>query len=539
MKKVYNHYFPTPSFLSMNSCALDISDQSIKYGELIATSKGLRLGKYGREIMPEGVVVSGKIEEGEKFITVLKKIKKKVKSSFFRICLPEEQMYIFTLSFPILEQTKIREAILLQIEDHVPLKVNEIMFDFEVVEEKEDIVIVEITASSKEIVEDYLFVLKQADMTPISFELESQALARAVIPYGDKRPVMIVDFGNTRTGVTIVNKERVFLATTLSIGGINLTNMIAKNFSLSQEEADKLKRSYGSNSQTENEDIFPAILNGLSVLKDELSKQCIYWEGHRAKNENEQKISRIILCGGDSNLVGLAEYLELSMKIKVTHANAWVNIFDLDKYLPEMTMKESLNYTTVLGLALSDYLREGQKIINVLPDQEKKNIKRIYWARFSSVLFNILSFMTILTMISLFPSYIYSKAKESEVDQKLMQFNIENPGDEIQNLDKMIKSINKDAIVLKEKTPKYFFSENILKEILSLRTKGIIYSQIVYNKKNPNTTTLEIRGQADDRTALKNFKIGLEESAKYKKVELPISNFIEKKNLDFIIYLEI
>lgn len=538
MKKIYNHYFPTPTFLSMNSFALDISDQSVKYGELIATPKGLRLGQYGRESIPSGVVISGKIEDKEKLTLILKKIKEKTKSSFFRICLPEEQMYIFTIMLPVVAENKIEETILLQIEDHIPLKANEVIFDYEIIEEKEDGIEVEITASSQETIEDYLSVLYKAQMNPLSFELESQAIARAVIPYGDERPVMIVDFGNTRTGVTIVSKERVFLATTLSIGGVNLNNMIAKNFSLSQEEADKLKRSYGSNNQSENEDIFPAILNGLSVLKDELNKQCLYWESNRAKNTNQQKISRIILCGGDSNLAGLSEYLELSMKIKVFHANVWVNIFDIGEYLPEMTQKESLNYTTVLGLALADFPREKHKVINVLPKQDKRNIKKIYWARFISTLLNILSLMIILTIVLLFPSYFYSKTKESTADQKLALFNQENPSNEIQSLDQMIKDINKNMLFLKEATPKYQFSENILKEILTLKTEGITYTQISYNKKNVDLTTLEIKGKAKDRTALKNFKTTLDNNPDYKKVELPISNFIEKENLDFIISIE-
>ena len=61
MKRLYSHYFPTPSYLSMNSFAIDISDQSIKYGELLPTSQGLRFGKYGEEKITDGIVSSGKI----------------------------------------------------------------------------------------------------------------------------------------------------------------------------------------------------------------------------------------------------------------------------------------------------------------------------------------------------------------------------------------------------------------------------------------------------------------------------------------------
>jgi len=87
MKKLYNYYFPTPSYLAMNSFAIDISDQSIKYGELRSTPLGLRLGHFGKEKIPAGVVVSGKIEDKEKLIIILKNLKEKEKLSFVRVSL--------------------------------------------------------------------------------------------------------------------------------------------------------------------------------------------------------------------------------------------------------------------------------------------------------------------------------------------------------------------------------------------------------------------------------------------------------------------
>jgi cell division ATPase FtsA len=91
----------------------------------------------------------------------------------------------------------------------------------------------------------------------------------------------------------------------LAIGGIDLTNMIAKSFSLSFEEAEKMKQDYGLNEGAKAQNIFTAILNGISVLRDELDKQATYWETHNTNNSKHEKLNRIILCGGDANLAGL------------------------------------------------------------------------------------------------------------------------------------------------------------------------------------------------------------------------------------------
>jgi len=133
----------------MNSCAIDISDQSIKYGELIATSSGPRLGKYGKEKIPEGVVVSGKIEKENELVRILKKIKEKEDLHFIRVSLPEEQMYLFTLSLPKLDDNNnMRDMILLQIEEHIPLKAPDCLFDFSIIKEDDKNAIMRLAEAS-------------------------------------------------------------------------------------------------------------------------------------------------------------------------------------------------------------------------------------------------------------------------------------------------------------------------------------------------------------------------------------------------------
>ena len=399
MKQLYNYSFPTPSYLAMNSFAVDISDQSIKYGELVATPHGLRLGRFGKEKILPGIVISGKIEDKDKLVETLIKIKEKEKLNFVRVSLPEEQMYLFTLSLPYAEENELRDMILLQIEEHIPLKAIDTVFEFDIISSSETNILVEVSAIASSTIDDYLSVFKKAGIIPLSFELEAQAIARAVIPTEDREPVMIVDFGDTRTGVSIVHDGKVFFTTTLDMGGINLTNMIAKNFTLSFDKAEEMKRSYGLEGNSNIEDIFPIILNEISVFRDELNKQYQYWKSHDNCGISHDQINRIILCGGDANLTGLADYLEASMKIKVVHANVWINISDMDISVPNMSFEESLGYTTVLGLALGSFSYSSNPIINVLPIEEKKLLKNEYWKRFSIILINIFSLIVFISIL--------------------------------------------------------------------------------------------------------------------------------------------
>jgi type IV pilus assembly protein PilM len=543
MKRLYNKFFPTPSYLSMNSCAIDISDQSIKYGELNPSPYGLHLSKYGREKIPEGVVVSGKIEKEDELIKILKKIKEKENLHFIRVSLPEEQMYLFTLYVPKTDNENLRDIILLQIEEYIPLKALDSVFDYDIIKENDENILVEVVAIASATIESYISVFNKVGLVPTSFEIEAQAIARSVIPSGDTNPTMIVDFGDARTGVSISKNGRVFLTTTLSFGGIDLTNMIAKNFSLSFDEAEKMKHEYGVDEASKAQNIFPAILNGISVLRDELNKQYKYWETHNNKNNdsNQEQINHIILCGGDANLAGLSEYLELSMKIKVENANVWVNILDTKDLVPEMSFEESLGYATVLGLALGGYTYKSQPVINILPPKEKKLIHREYWIRIFTIILNLSALISIAASVLLFPPYFLSKLKENLVENSLESFNKENPNLTDNNIDNITNDINlKLKLLDKEKAP-YQISDKILNNILNSRTNGITFSQILFNKKVTDPKKIEgvyvvdIRGVATNRDSLRNFKNALDGNSNFSEVNLPISDFIEKSNLDFTI----
>ncbi len=518
-----------------NSFAIDISDQSIKYGELILSYKGLDLGHFGKEKIPAGAVVSGKIENEDELVSVLKKIKQKENFHFVRVSFPEEQMYLFNLNLPKTNKNELRDMILLQIEEHIPLKAIDTIFDYDIISSSEDTVSVEVSAIASSTVESYLSCFRKAGITVLSFELEAQAIARTVVPTEDREPIMIVDFGDTRTGVSIVHDGRVIFTTTISMGGLDLTNIISKNFSISVEKAEEMKRSYGLDGISNIEDIFPVILNDLSVLRDELNKQLDYWKNHDNLGVKHDNINRIILCGGDSNLTGLREYLESSMKIKVVDANAWVNISNMNTSIPEMSFKESLSYVTVLGLALGDFCFTNRKIINVLPEEEKKILNKDYWKRLISTFLLLVTTVTIAFVLLLSPSYFYTVLKQKIVEDKLDNFNLNNKNLTDKDINQSILAINDKLSLFSLNDSKYSVYNDIIGLIMKDKPEGITFSQILFNKRKDKSLFVEIHGNAINRSALRNFKTIIDNDPKIASSDLPISDFLEKNDINFMI----
>lgn len=354
--RLFFRFFPVPNFFVAPSFGLDISDESLKYIELVNGREGVQIGRYGEMSIPPGIISSGKIKDTKKLGELLTKLRKEKGVKSVRVSLPEEQVYLYQMELEKEGLTNVREAIELSLEEHIPISAPEAIFDYEIITETEKKLGLQVAAIPKQIIENYILIFENSLINIQAFELEAQAVSRAVIPKGDQDTYMIVDFGQTRTGVFIISKGAVIFTSTLDIGGETLNNAIAKNFNVSIEEARNMKIDYGLKRNAPNKEIFAVLLNSVSVLRDEIAKHFLYWQTHKdEEGKTNPPIKKIILCGGDANLTGLRDYISVSMKIPVEMANVWTNIVDVKRYIPEITFRKALSFATAVGLALGDF----------------------------------------------------------------------------------------------------------------------------------------------------------------------------------------
>ncbi|OGI68837.1 hypothetical protein A3A05_02440 [Candidatus Nomurabacteria bacterium RIFCSPLOWO2_01_FULL_41_12] len=354
--KFFFRFFPVPKFLSTPSFGLDISDESLKFIELINTRDGIRVGRHGERNIPQGIIESGKIKDPKRMEEILSLLKREEGLKFVRASLPEAQVYLFKLRLEKTGLVNVRESIEFSLEEHIPISAQDTIFDYELLSEDTQSLDLQVAAIPKNVIENYLAIFRDTQISVVSLELEAQAIFKAVIKKGDLETYMIVDFGEKRTGIFIISHGVVMFTSTLDVGGVMLTEMIAKNFKVSFAEAEKMKKKYGLQRNTENKEIFSVLLNSVSILRDELVKHFLYWHTHKDETgKNNPPIKKIILCGGDSNLTGLADYFSVSMKTKVEMANVWVNIVDTETYIPEIDFKQALSFAAALGLALGNF----------------------------------------------------------------------------------------------------------------------------------------------------------------------------------------
>lgn len=357
-QKLFFRLFPPPAFLLMPSVGVDISDRAARFIELLSNRGSFRIKRFGEQVLPAGVIARGDIKDAATLKTALIALRRDYNLSYVRVALPEEKAFLFRTEVPLLSAEETKENIAFQLEEHVPISASDAIFDYTIAEPlfgktnpglREAVV----SVFPRPVVDSYLSVFAGAGLTPLSFEMEGAALSRAVIPEGDQGTYMIADIGEMRTGIIIVSRGTVHFTTTIDIGGGAFTDEIEKRLNVGAEEALTLKQEGAFSRHGKYRELFSVLIEEINPLKEQISKHFVYWHNHPDKKDaTPPPIEKVIICGSDAYLEGLAEHFSLSLRIKVEVANVWTNTFSTEHYIPPIPFGRSLAFATAVGLAM-------------------------------------------------------------------------------------------------------------------------------------------------------------------------------------------
>ena len=322
-QKTFLDLFPAPEFLSLSTTGIAITDTDTKLVQLRREifGDGFELSHASQIKNPEGSVEAGLIKNHDAFTAVLKKLSSRYDIRYAHATLPEEKAYLFTTTINHVPPEGLMDAVAFIVEENVPISLSESVFDFEVIRGSITAAEIKVAVSvlSKEIVNNYVNLFESAGIVPVSFDIESQAIARAVIHRGDKRPHLIINLSQKKTGFYVVEEEVVQFSTTLTYG-------------------------------VGESDSYP----NMDDLKMEMRKVLTFWNARTSKSGNpEKKIEKAVLCGLGANRKDFVEKLMNDEDIPYALADVWINTSPARNHVPEVPFEESLDYASAIGLVLS------------------------------------------------------------------------------------------------------------------------------------------------------------------------------------------
>lgn len=356
-------------FLTLHPSAfgLDISDLSIKAAQLKKSKGGFFLSSFGEFPVEPGIIEQGRIQKEKELAEILKMVRMqvqgaKIKTPYVVASLPEEQAFLQVIQLPRMSRNDLESAVRFEAENYVPYSLDTMEIDFEQVAPVVDHLNhadVLLAALPKTTVNSYVATLKAAGLIPLVLEIESLAVARALIQQETAPvPVLVVDLGATRTSFIVFAGYSLRFTVSIAVSSSRFTQSIAKCLRIGLQEAEILKSTYGLENQNSasGKEVFEALIPPLTDLVEQIKKYINYYESHAGHEHLKRPVStiqKIILCGGGANLRGLVQFLVKELRKEVGIGNPWVNILPTPlKELPPLSFRESLRYTTAFGLAI-------------------------------------------------------------------------------------------------------------------------------------------------------------------------------------------
>lgn len=356
--------------LQPEAFGIDISTRSLKVAQLKQrglSSSNLKLVGHGEGSVKEGVIEKSLVQDQQSLVESIQRTLARaqgINTNYTIASLPEEKSFLQIIQMPKMEQEEIQQAVKYQAESYIPFSMEEVYFDSEVIspiQNSLDHTDVLIVALPKKIVDPYVSCLKKAGLVPLALEVESQAIARALIKdFISVRPLLLIDLGATRTTIMLYSGRALRFTAYIPVSSRQFTRIISERLEVSFEQAERKKIKHGLKGGG-SEKVSQALEPILNDLVEQIENHLEHYRTHSFHEHlptGNNEIEEILLTGGGSNLKGLPEFLTSRLGIKTELGNPWVNILSEDlKQVPQLSFKESLRYSVALGLALRPIIK--------------------------------------------------------------------------------------------------------------------------------------------------------------------------------------
>lgn len=265
------------------------------------------------------------------------------------IGVPTAKTFSRTFTVPIKQEKLLRDAVEVEVNQYIPIPLNLLYVDFEIIERTKTDITAIICAVPKTLVDNSLRAATTAGLRPSVVEPSINAVARVLQATEEGHlPTLIVDIGPANTDIAVLDGA-IRVTGGLNIGGNSFTLDIAKKLGVELENAHQLKVLNGLSAGPRQAKIAAALKPSLQRIVTETRKVIRYY--NERLNDN-RKIEQVIVVGGGSNVPGIGEYFTNELVMPARVASPWQKL-DFGK-LTQPAKQFRPRYITVAGLASVD-----------------------------------------------------------------------------------------------------------------------------------------------------------------------------------------
>jgi len=235
--------------------------------------------------------------------------------------LPGRNVSARILTLPFSDRKKIDQTLPFEIESLIPLPLEDILLDYQVLEKTPEGAKVLVLFTEKSFLESHLDLLKEAGIDPNVILPSSVALANLwkEVPSDEHEPFAVLDFGESETSLCVVHNGGIRYGRAWSQGSSALTQAIQDGLQLSPtlarekkvKEAD-LYPSPTPGGDSEQEWVATMLEKALRPAVGSIRQSLL-----SVSQSFDMTVRKIYLCGKGSRLKGLDRLLAEELKVEV------------------------------------------------------------------------------------------------------------------------------------------------------------------------------------------------------------------------------
>jgi len=334
--------------------ALDIGSNFIKLVQLKGSNRNYQLVKFGMIPLPPEVIVEGAVMDAGRVVEAIKELlsAQKVTTKEVVISVSGSSVIIKRVSVADMTDEELAESIKWEAEQYIPFSIDDVNVDFQklgagIAEGQADVLLV---AVKKDKINDYVNLVKEAGLDPVVMDVDAFALANMYeLNYDVETGITaLLNIGASVMNINILKDGASIFTRDITVGGNRYTEALQRDFGLTYEEAEKVKR--GEDVEGADKEQISSVMS--SVTEDIVAETQRSFEFFRSTTGNE-KVSHVLVTGGCARIGHFTTMLSERLEIPVEVANPFKNVkIDTKKFDTEIIENSSPLCAVAVGLAI-------------------------------------------------------------------------------------------------------------------------------------------------------------------------------------------
>lgn len=315
---------------------LDIGSSYLKAVQLREKRGGYELASFEMLQLPPELVVEGSIIDSLRLVEAIKELVKKGKVKAKQVVIGiagHASVIIRRILVTEMSEEELTESIRFEAEQYVPFDIEDVAIDFQILGPSDepgqmDVMLV---AVKKDIINEYTAVVTEAGLTPVVVDVNAFALSNMYeINYEleSGRTVALVNIGASTINLNVLKGGMSVFTRDSAVGSSLHTEALQKEFNLSFEDAERLKRGEALENVS-SEKAAAAMRSASEEIATEIARSIDYFRS----TAYHEDISEVLISGGGALVSGFPAILAQAAGLEVKMAEPFKNISIPSKYV--------------------------------------------------------------------------------------------------------------------------------------------------------------------------------------------------------------